>query len=78
MAQDPEHDGMEELTVYLDQDSYDYVAERAERAGRSVGDQLVYELKVNRGLCTADPHDEEARQRGQIMRRIFSHRPLRG
>jgi negative regulator of replication initiation len=64
--------------VEIDQEVYEYIAPRAERSGRTVAAQLVYELQVNRGLAPPDPGDDEARERGRLFKRIFSKRPLLG
>lgn len=78
MAEDQAHDEWCEIETEIDADLYEKLEEKASLSGRTVSAQLVYELKVNRGLVNADPHDEEARLRGQVFRRIHARQPLHG
>jgi hypothetical protein len=70
MTTDAPGDGMSE--VELPRDIYEFLEARAQVSGRTIADQFIYEFKLNRGLICADPHDEEGRQRGQVMRKILS------
>jgi hypothetical protein len=60
----------EEMTAHYEQ--------RAEAAGRTLEDQLRYELGGSLGLTVPTPGDREATQRGQFFRRQGAHQPLWG
>lgn len=75
---DERADGAAPMQLDLDEDTVAHYEARAHAAGRTLEAQLLYELKVNRGLCPPDPGDEEARERRRVFRRIFSQSPLMG
>ena len=77
-ARSNEHDPCESVEAELDQESYEHFANRAERAGRTLEEQIVYELQVNRGLRPPDPGDDEAGDRRRLFQRMFTQRPLKG
>ncbi len=62
----------------LDPETLAHYQARARAAGRTLSDQLVYEFKVNRGLCQPDPADKEATERGELFRRMQTRSPLKG
>lgn len=76
MKDDRENDNRIHFT--LSEEMTAHYARRAEAAGRTLEDQLRYELEVAYGLTVPDPGDGEATQRGQLYRRIHARRPLRG
>jgi hypothetical protein len=53
----------DDLVAWLDQ--------RAERAGRDVTEQLVYEVGLNRGQVAPDPWDTEGTERAKVLRLIL-------
>jgi hypothetical protein len=55
----------------LDDDLVAWLDQRAQRAGRDVSEQLVYELQLNRGLVPADPWDTEGTERAKVLRLIL-------
>lgn len=77
-ARSREHDQGESVEAELDQESYEHFADRAERAGRTLEAQIIYELQVNRGLHLPDPGDDEAGDRRRLFQRMFTQRPLKG
>lgn len=64
--------------IELDADIYEYVAKRAAQTGRTVGAQLLYELKARFGLIPLDPGDHDARMARQVLGRSVRKRPLFG
>ena len=52
--------------------------QRAEAAGRTLEDQLRYELAVSLGMQLPTPGDVEATLRGQVFRRIRASQELWG
>ena len=66
------------LEVEIDEETYRFVEARGIRAGRTVSEQLAYELLLNRGMVPADPWDAVGRERARLMRRILEQRPLTG
>lgn len=74
-----DHDPEPEVQVSLDldEDLIEFLDARATRAGRSLQDQLSYELKLNRGLAVPDPWDQEGRERGAVFRLFLSGSPSR-
>ena len=75
-AREPEE--RELVNVTLDAETLAHYAARAQASGRTLEDQILYELEVNHGLTMPDPGDVEATQRGQVFRRIFAKTPLNG
>ncbi len=69
---------MVQIDLYLDEETTAHYEERTEAAGRTLGEQLAYEVMVNHGLTAPDPGDTEATQRGQLFQRIFQGRVLEG
>ena len=66
------------LHVTLSEKMMAHYARRAEAAGRTLEEQLRYELEVSFGLTVPGPGDHDAAQRGQIFRRMFKGRMLQG
>jgi hypothetical protein len=64
--------------VTLDAETMAHYEQRAESAGRTLEEQLRYEIEVNHGATMPAPGDAEATQRGQLFRRMFSGRILQG
>ena len=62
----------------LDEATAAHYAQRAAAAGRTLEEQILYELKVDHGFTAPDPGDSEATQRGQLFRRMFKGRVLQG
>ena len=62
----------------LDDEGWAYYQRRAEAAGRTLEEQLRYELAVLRGNILPDPGDTEATQFGQMFRRMHSGRIVQG
>jgi hypothetical protein len=75
----------EEVEIEIDDlEVMDYLEIKVARSGRSVQDQLLYELNLNRGLVLPDPWDTEGRERAEVLRLILPTskyclaRPLQG
>jgi hypothetical protein len=66
------------LYVTLNAETMAHYAQRAAAVGRTVEDQLRYELKVHLGLALPDPGDRAATQHGQLFRRMSQGRILQG
>ncbi len=66
------------LYLALSEEEFAHYERRAEAAGRTLEDQLRYELGVSLGLTVPTPGDLEATQRGQFFRRQRAHQPLWG
>ena len=66
------------LHLALSEELFAHYEQRAEAAGRTLEDQLRYELGVSLGLTVPTPGDLEATQRGQLFRRMFKGRILQG
>ena len=62
----------------LDEETVAHYQQRAEAAGRTLEEQIIYELNVGHGLAVPDPGDSEATQRSQIFRRMSKGRMLQG
>ena len=76
MKDDRENDKLLHFT--LPEETTAHYARRAEAAGRTLEEQLRYELEVSFGLTLPNPGDVEATQRGQLYRRIHARMPLLG
>lgn len=77
MAPEEPESHMQEIEV--DDEVYEFLVERSAQSGRTLSDQLAYELQVNRGLIPPDPNDEEGKFRAQFMPRVLGRQPpLRG
>jgi len=66
------------VRVDLDAQTMAHYERRAQAAGRTLDEQLVYELEVNHGLRVPDPGDTEATEWAQLFRRMTTHRVLHG
>jgi hypothetical protein len=66
------------LYLALSEELFAHYEQRAEAAGRTLEDQLRYELGVSLGLTLPTPGDREATQRGQCFRRQRAQQPLWG
>lgn len=75
---DDDHAGWVDVTAFIDDELRAFLTERAEISGRTLSEQLVYELQVNRDLTVPDAGDVVATQRGQVFRRMRSGSILQG
>ena len=66
------------VRIDLDEETMAHYERRAEAAGLTLEKQLRYELEVNHGFTLPDPGDGEAIRRGQLFRRMYQERILRG
>ena len=75
-----EHDRDKSNMIHLElsDEEFAHYEQRAEAAGRTLEDQLRYELAVSLGLRLPTPGDREATQRAQCFRRQRTHQPLWG
>ena len=65
MEDDPEDEVLVHLVHFnLDIETVSHYQRRAEAAGRTLEEQLRYEVKAGHGLAVPDPSDSEATQRG--------------
>ena len=68
----------EAIAAMLDGETVAHYEARAQAAGRTWLEQIVYELSVNRGMVLPDPGDREVRQRINLLCRSREHRILHG
>lgn len=73
-----EHDERELFLDWMDDETERFYSERAIKAGRTLEEQLCYELRVNHRLCLPDPGDEEATQRAVLLHRMWTGNIQRG
>jgi hypothetical protein len=66
------------IWITLSAEKAAHYEQRAEAAGRTLEDQLRYELETYFGLALPDPGDVEAAQRSQLFRRMSQGRILQG
>ena len=66
------------VRVDLDAKAVAHYARRAAAAGRTLEEQILYELKVDHGFTVPDPGDVEATQRGHMFQRMVRGRILQG
>ena len=77
--EEPDARESEELVnVTLDAETLAHYEARAQASGRTLEEQILYELKVDHGFTVPDPGDVEATQRGQLFRRMFQGHILQG
>jgi hypothetical protein len=76
MEEDREDDKI--ISVTLDEETMAHYEQRAESAGRTLAEQIRYELEVIHGSAVPDPGDREATQHGQLFRRMVQGRILQG
>lgn len=73
-----ENEPEENLTraeIELDKETIEHYEARAAAAGRTLNDQIIYELNVHRGLVEPDPGDLEAEWSRRVFSRLLGHRP---
>ena len=68
----------EAIAAMLNTDTVAHYERRAQAAGRTWIEQIIYELSVNRGLVLPDDGDREATQRANFLRRSRERRILHG
>ena len=76
MATALNREGMVYWRITLDTYVYELVKEASVRAGRSIGEQIRYELKENRGLCLPDPDDYSALSRVRYLKPVLPRPPV--
>jgi hypothetical protein len=58
----------DEIAIHLDSETLAHYQGRANQAGRTLEEQLIYELSVNHGLAAPDIGDHEALERARVWR----------
>lgn len=66
------------IPVNLDADTVAHYGRRAQAAGRTLEEQILYELEVNHRFRLPDPGDTEAAHRRNLFQRIHQRRILHG
>ncbi|MEO6112126.1 MAG: hypothetical protein ABIQ24_09915 [Nitrospiraceae bacterium] len=76
MEEDREDDVLMWVTLYAETAAH--LARREETTGRTLKEQMRYELEVIHGCALPDPGDFDATQFGQLFRRMVQRRILQG
>jgi hypothetical protein len=78
MEPEDREDGGELVDVELDEETLAHCEARAQASGRTLEEQINYELRVNHELSPPDPGDQEAAQRGELFSRMRNGDTLNG
>jgi len=75
--QKPDKDG-HEIELHLSEDVIEDLTERGKLRGRTLEEQIRYELEVNHGLRPPDPGDTEQAEFARLHQRMTKGQPLQG